>query len=330
MPTTRIAAFRRIRVSITTCTRAQQPGHIHRTTENGGPRACRPLLSAQALGPDASRSHGLAPAAWSPAGSSATHDVRRDARQSHCDARRASRGSRAASPAQVCGSRALDGPAVSPARAVIRQAGTQSERRGRRPSTGDDLLAYAWRVPRWPRTSSDRSSPSAATSVHRCPRCRPRRSACEPLRLHRDREERDDQLPHDPELRNEALRTTARGSSTTTPPAGGGSSQHDQRNGGAGVMLGNQRTRVVGNCLTHNGEYGFQALESRHSVLCATTRSQRTTPPTGSSSAPAAGAPGAASSGTPATCPIRYNCVHDNRGPGLWADTNNRRAPLRR
>jgi Right handed beta helix region len=98
---------------------------------------------------------------------------------------------------------------------------------------------------------------------------------------------------------------------------------HDtiRRNGGAGVFLGSHG-QVRNNCLTHNGEYGFQALDSRHSVLAHNEI-------TGNNTAnweirrPGCGCTGGGKFWTARNVTVRDNFVHDNRGVGLWADTNN-------
>jgi hypothetical protein len=94
-----------------------------------------------------------------------------------------------------------------------------------------------------------------------------------------------------------------------------------RRNGGAGVFLGN-RGEVRGNCLALNGEYGFQGLNSHHSVLAHNEI-------TGNNTAnwerlrPGCGCVGGGKFWNARNVTVRGNYVHDNRGPGLWADTNN-------
>ena len=91
--------------------------------------------------------------------------------------------------------------------------------------------------------------------------------------------------------------------------------------GGAGVFLGNHG-QIRHNCLADNGEYGFQALDSRHSVLAGNEI-------TGNNTAnwevlrPGCGCTGGGKFWNSRNVTVRNNYVHDNRGVGLWADTNN-------
>lgn len=94
-----------------------------------------------------------------------------------------------------------------------------------------------------------------------------------------------------------------------------------QRNGGAGVFLGNHG-RVRGNCLANNGEYGFQALVSRHSVLAHNEIKGNNTADW-ETLRPGCGCTGGGKFWDAREVSVINNYVHDNRGPGLWADTNN-------
>jgi hypothetical protein len=94
-----------------------------------------------------------------------------------------------------------------------------------------------------------------------------------------------------------------------------------RHNGGAGVFLGNHG-HVRGNCLDANGEYGFQALNSRHSVLAGNEIKGNNTA-NWEVVAPGCGCSGGGKFWDSRDVTVRNNYVHDNRGPGLWADTNN-------
>lgn len=94
-----------------------------------------------------------------------------------------------------------------------------------------------------------------------------------------------------------------------------------RRSGGAGVFLGNHG-QVRGNCLADNGEYGFQALESRHSVLAHNEIKGNNTADW-EALRPGCGCTGGGKFWDSRNVTARNNYVHDNRGPGLWADTNN-------
>jgi hypothetical protein len=97
-----------------------------------------------------------------------------------------------------------------------------------------------------------------------------------------------------------------------------------QNNAGAGVMLGS-RTRLVNNCLRANGQYGFSAyhpdgvkdivLEGNEITGNNTDRWERRQPGCGCTG----GGKFWATNGATVT----GNYVHDNRGVGLWADSNN-------
>lgn len=92
-------------------------------------------------------------------------------------------------------------------------------------------------------------------------------------------------------------------------------------NGGAGVFLGSGGV-VRGNCLADNGEYGFQALESRGGVLAGNEISGNNTADW-ESLRPGCGCTGGGKLWNARNVTISDNYVHDNRGVGLWADTNN-------
>ena len=96
-----------------------------------------------------------------------------------------------------------------------------------------------------------------------------------------------------------------------------------QNNAGAGVFLGDG-SRVVKNCLRSNGQYGFSSYESdgvRDIVL-------RGNEIAGNNAAdwetrqPGCGCTGGGKFWETRGARVVDNYVHDNHGPGLWADTN--------
>jgi hypothetical protein len=93
---------------------------------------------------------------------------------------------------------------------------------------------------------------------------------------------------------------------------------------GAGVFIGNHN-RVVGNCLTHNGEYGFSSYRPRgvrHVVLRRNEISFNNTDDW-EKRRPECGCSGGGKFWDTRDVKIVGNWVHHNYGPGIWADTNN-------
>ena len=95
---------------------------------------------------------------------------------------------------------------------------------------------------------------------------------------------------------------------------------------GAGVQLGSNST-VSNNCLTRNGEYGFNAFESSNVTLTNNEVSFNDTNgeydnPSGPN--PNCGCAGAGKFWATDGGLVAGNYVHDNYDPGLWLDTNNR------
>ena len=92
-------------------------------------------------------------------------------------------------------------------------------------------------------------------------------------------------------------------------------------NAGAGVVVGSGNV-VRHNCLVDNGQYGFNVFEAVGVVLDRNEIARNNTDDW-EAAMPGCGCSGAGkfwkSSGVEAT----GNWVHHNRGPGLWADTNN-------
>jgi hypothetical protein len=97
-----------------------------------------------------------------------------------------------------------------------------------------------------------------------------------------------------------------------------------QNNAGAGVMLGS-RNRLVNNCLRTNGQYGFNAyhpdgvtdivLEGNQIMGNNTDNWERRQP--------GCGCTGGGKFWETNGATVSGNYVHDNRGVGLWADSNN-------
>ncbi len=95
-------------------------------------------------------------------------------------------------------------------------------------------------------------------------------------------------------------------------------------NGGAGVMLGTN-TSVHANCLADNGQYGFSAYTpgGGHNVVLDRNEIARNNTSDVETTHPGCGCAGAGKFWNTSGAVVTNNWVHDNRGPGLWADTNN-------
>lgn len=97
-----------------------------------------------------------------------------------------------------------------------------------------------------------------------------------------------------------------------------------RRNAGAGVMVGSDN-RIVGNCLQANGQYGFNAyhpggvrnIELRGNEITGNNTDDWERRREG------CGCTGGGKFWDTTGARIIGNWVHDNRGAGLWADTNN-------
>lgn len=98
-----------------------------------------------------------------------------------------------------------------------------------------------------------------------------------------------------------------------------------EHNRGAGLMAG-ARQRVVGNCLRENGQYAINAFKAGNTITglvvegneivgnnAADTESQHE----------GCGCSGAMKFWSVNGADVRHNWIHDNRGSGIWADTNN-------
>ena len=93
---------------------------------------------------------------------------------------------------------------------------------------------------------------------------------------------------------------------------------------GAGVFLGN-RTKVVSNCLTRNGQYGFSAYRPRgvHNVLLRHNEISFNNTDDWEQLWPGCGCTGGGKFWDTRGARILDNWVHNNHGPGIWADTDN-------
>jgi hypothetical protein len=97
-----------------------------------------------------------------------------------------------------------------------------------------------------------------------------------------------------------------------------------QKNAGAGVML-SSGSRLTDNCLRDNGQYGFNAYHAdgvRDVVLHGNEISGNNTDDW-ESQKPGCGCTGGGKFWETSGARITDNYVHDNRGVGLWADSNN-------
>ncbi|MFD9379585.1 right-handed parallel beta-helix repeat-containing protein [Streptomyces sp. NPDC059999] len=98
-----------------------------------------------------------------------------------------------------------------------------------------------------------------------------------------------------------------------------------QNNSGAGLMAG-ARQRIRGNCLRDNGQYGMNAYKSGGPLGDLVVEGNEIV---GNNvdgwerRQPGCGCTGGIKFWAVNGADIRGNWVHDNRGPGMWADTNN-------
>lgn len=98
-----------------------------------------------------------------------------------------------------------------------------------------------------------------------------------------------------------------------------------QRNSGAGMMAG-ARQAVRGNCLRDNGQYGMNAYQSDNSITGLVVEGNEVVgnnTDDWESREPGCGCTGGIKFWAVNGADVRNNWVHDNRGTGLWADTNN-------
>jgi hypothetical protein len=97
-----------------------------------------------------------------------------------------------------------------------------------------------------------------------------------------------------------------------------------EKNGGAGMMAGSHQ-RVRGNCLRDNGQYGINAYKAGDLTDLVVEGNEITGNNTDDweSRIEGCGCTGGVKFWAVDKADIRDNWVHDNRGAGLWADTNN-------
>ncbi|MEU5217244.1 right-handed parallel beta-helix repeat-containing protein [Streptomyces sp. NPDC020807] len=98
-----------------------------------------------------------------------------------------------------------------------------------------------------------------------------------------------------------------------------------QDNSGAGLMAG-ARQRLVGSCLRRNGQYGMNAYKTGDTLRGLVVQGNEVV---GNNTddwerrTPGCGCTGGIKFWAVNGADVRGNWVHDNRGTGLWADTNN-------
>jgi hypothetical protein len=97
-----------------------------------------------------------------------------------------------------------------------------------------------------------------------------------------------------------------------------------QNNAGAGLMIGSDN-QVIGNCLRNNGQYAFNAYhaEGVSNIVVAGNEITGNNVDDWERRRPGCGCSGGGKFWETNTARITGNYVHDNRGVGLWADTNN-------
>ncbi|MGW2372879.1 right-handed parallel beta-helix repeat-containing protein [Kitasatospora sp. NPDC001683] len=98
-----------------------------------------------------------------------------------------------------------------------------------------------------------------------------------------------------------------------------------QDNSGAGLMAG-ARQRVRANCLRGNGQYGINAYKAGAPLSDLVVEGNEITAndtDQWEKRQPGCGCTGGVKFWAVNRADVRGNWVHDNRGPGLWADTDN-------
>lgn len=97
-----------------------------------------------------------------------------------------------------------------------------------------------------------------------------------------------------------------------------------RNNSGAGLMVGS-RNVVRGNCLQANGQYGFSAYNPGKVASIVVERNEIAGNNTDDWEVvrPGCGCTGGGKFWSVAGAVVRGNWIHDNNGPGIWADTNN-------
>lgn len=97
-----------------------------------------------------------------------------------------------------------------------------------------------------------------------------------------------------------------------------------QRNAGAGVMLGSG-SRLIGNCIRNNGQYGFNAYHNdgvKNAMMEGNEISANNTDDW-ERRREGCGCTGGGKFWATSDAKVINNYIHDNRGVGLWADSNN-------
>lgn len=98
-----------------------------------------------------------------------------------------------------------------------------------------------------------------------------------------------------------------------------------EKNRGAGLMAGAHQ-QVRGNCLRDNGQYGLNAFQPSNGITGLVVEGNEIT---GNNTedwetrSPGCGCTGGVKFWSVNGADVRGNWIHDNRGAGLWADTNN-------
>lgn len=121
------------------------------------------------------------------------------------------------------------------------------------------------------------------------------------------------------------------------PPADQGVVNHDSGDGwviehntiednkGAALMAG-ARQQVRHNCLRNNGQYGMNAYQAANAIVGLVVEHNEivgNNTDDWEAKVPGCGCTGGIKFWSVNGADVRFNWVHDNRGAGLWADTNN-------
>ncbi len=96
-------------------------------------------------------------------------------------------------------------------------------------------------------------------------------------------------------------------------------------NAGAGLMAG-ARQQVRGNCLRNNGQYGMNAYQPGNGIVDLVVEGNEivgNNTQDWENKVPGCGCSGGVKFWSVDGADVRNNWVHNNRGVGLWADTNN-------